>query len=127
MSKPSKPKLSQQSQHYGRLGHDVQRPRRPDPDDVIYLQGLPLSSTSGDEASLAARAALLSLSQSLASLCGDERGSEIIEKCIRIGIVSNEDEEEQLEVLEGENEEHEERSDEITKAPYSSPYNSRVF
>ncbi|GMH71569.1 hypothetical protein TL16_g05687 [Triparma laevis f. inornata] len=100
MSKPSKPKLSQQSQHYGRLGHDVQRPRRPDPDDVIYLQGLPLSSTSGDEASLAARAALLSLSQSLASLCGDERGSEIIEKCIRIGIVSNEDEEEQLEVLE---------------------------
>ena len=49
----SAPKLSNQTQHYGRLGHDVQRPRRPDPDDVIYLEGVPLE---GDEQRLAARA-----------------------------------------------------------------------
>ena len=56
MSAPNKtPKLSNQQQHYGRLGHDVQRPRRPDPDDVIYLEGVPLQA-EGDEQRLAARA-----------------------------------------------------------------------
>ncbi|GMH87611.1 hypothetical protein TrVE_jg2629 [Triparma verrucosa] len=93
----SAPKLSNQTQHYGRLGHDVQRPRRPDPDDVIYLEGVPLE---GDEQRLAARAALLSLSHSFASLCGDERASSILEKCLRLGLLPSTDPEESSEVYE---------------------------
>ena len=35
--------------HYGRLGHDISRPRRADPADIVYLQSLPLSFTEQGE------------------------------------------------------------------------------
>ncbi|GMH61261.1 hypothetical protein TrRE_jg10377, partial [Triparma retinervis] len=73
---------------FGRLGHDINRPRRQDPNDIIYLQGLPLAKdeTDPEAAPMAARSALSSLTSNLASISGDERGSDLLEKCITIGL-----------------------------------------
>ena len=52
--------------------------------DISYLQSLPLSSE--EEGPQAARAAISSLRHSLASVCGDERGSDLLEKCVAAGL-----------------------------------------
>ena len=91
MPSPTTPSSSPPSAHYGRLGHDVSRPRRPNPDDVSYLLSLPLSPDPSDPDSVltssrAARAGLTSLGPSLASVSGDARGSSLLESCVRLGL-----------------------------------------
>ena len=86
---------------YGPTGSwgDIPKPRRPSPQDVSYLESLPLlapaasaSSSSDDSSStpapspaiLSSRAALSSLASSLASTATDETGSTLLERVISL-------------------------------------------